>query len=69
MLTTGAATAIALVTLLVSCVVGSVVGFFTCLVCRLPWNFKVAALDGGLAAVVSIAAAYHTQPLRWPAVK
>jgi hypothetical protein len=58
MLTTGAATAIALVTLLVSCVIGGIVGFFTCLVCRLPWNLKVAALDVALVSVVSIASAY-----------
>lgn len=58
MLTTGAATVIALITLIVSCVIGSTVGFATCLVFRLPWNLRVAALDVALAAVVSIASAY-----------
>lgn len=58
MLTTGAATAIALLTLVMSCVIGGIVGFLTCLVCRLPWNLKVAALDVALVAIVSIASAY-----------
>lgn len=58
MLTTGAATAIALVTLIVSCLVGGIVGYFTCWSCRLPWNFKVALGDVGVVAVVSIASAY-----------
>jgi hypothetical protein len=58
MLTTGAATAIALVTLVVSCVIGGIVGFLTCWACRLPWNLKGAAWDVGLVAVVSIASAY-----------
>lgn len=58
MLTTGAATAIALVTLIVSCVVGGIVGFLTCWMCRLPWNFKIAAWDVGLVAAVSISSAY-----------
>jgi hypothetical protein len=39
--TTGAATAMALVVLVVSCVIGVSVGFVICLVFRLPWNFKV----------------------------
>ncbi len=58
MLTSGGATVIALITLIVSCVVGGIVGFLTCLACRLPWNFKVAAWDVLLVAVVSIASAY-----------
>ena len=58
MLTTGAATAIALVTVLVSCVIGGIAGFLTCWVCRLPWNMKAAAWDVGLVVVVSIASAY-----------
>lgn len=58
MLTTGAATAIALVTLVVSSVIGGIVGFLTCWVGRLPWNLKVAAWDVGLAAVVSIASGF-----------
>jgi hypothetical protein len=58
MLSSSGATIIALVTLVVSCVVGGIVGFLTCLVCRLPWNFKVAAWDVLLVAVVSIASAY-----------
>ena len=58
MLTTGAATAIALATLVASCVVCGVLGFLTCLAGRLPWNFKVGLLDMGLATVVSIASAY-----------
>jgi hypothetical protein len=58
MLTTGAATVIALITLIVSCVIGGAVGFVSSLVFRLPWNLKVAVVDVGLVAVVSIAAAY-----------
>jgi hypothetical protein len=58
MLTTGVATAIALVVLAISCALGGVVGFVMCLTGRLPWNAKVATGDVGLAAVVSIAAAY-----------
>jgi hypothetical protein len=58
MLTTGSATAIALTTLVVSCVVGGIVGFLMCLASRLPWNIKVAAWDVGLVATVSIASAY-----------
>ena len=55
MLSTGAATAIASVTLTVSCAVGGIVGFLTCRVCRLSWNWKVAGYDVGLVVVVSIA--------------
>ncbi len=58
MLTSGGATVIALITLIVSCMVAGIVGFLTCLVCRLPWNLKVAAWDVLLVAVVSIASAY-----------
>ena len=58
MLTSGGATVIAFITLIVSCVVGVIVGFLTCLACRLPWNFKVAAWDVLLVAAVSIASAY-----------
>jgi hypothetical protein len=58
MLSSSGATIIALVTLVVSCVVGGIVGFLTSLVCRLQWNFKVAAWDVLLVAVVSIASAY-----------
>ena len=58
MLTTGIATALALVTLTLSCLVGISVGYVACLVCRLPWNLKVAALDAVTAAAVSITAAY-----------
>src|SRR5438270_9273302 len=56
--TTGAVTAIALVTLIVSCVIGGFVGFVASLAFRLPWNFKIASLDMGIVAVVSIASAY-----------
>jgi hypothetical protein len=45
MLTTGAATTMALVTLIASCLIGVSVGFAACFAFRLPWNFKVAALD------------------------
>lgn len=58
MLTTGAATAIALTTLLVSCAIGGIVGYITCVALRLPWSFKVAMWDVVLVAVVSIAFAY-----------
>ncbi|HZP24465.1 MAG TPA: hypothetical protein VFB04_13525 [Terriglobales bacterium] len=58
MLTTGAATAIALVTLVVSSVIGVSIGFGACLVFRLPWNLKVAAIDAVLVVAVSIASAY-----------
>lgn len=58
MLTTGAATAIALVTLVVSCAIGGIVGVLTCWVFRLPWSLRVAACDVGLVAVVSVASAY-----------
>jgi hypothetical protein len=58
MLTTGTATLLALITLIVSCVVGGAVGFVSSLILRLPWSLKVAALDVGLVAVVSISAAY-----------
>lgn len=58
MLTSGGATVIALVTLIVSCVVGGIAGLLTCLACRLQWNLKVAAWDVVLVAVVSITSAY-----------
>jgi hypothetical protein len=58
MLTKGSATAIALVTLIVSCVIGGAVGFVTCLIFRLAWNLKVAIFDVALAFVVGIASAY-----------
>jgi hypothetical protein len=58
MLTTGAATAVALLILVLSCVVAGIIGFLMSLACRLPWSFKVAVLDVGLAAVLSIATAY-----------
>ena len=58
MLTTGTATVIALVTLIVSCVIGGAVGFVTSLMFRLHWNLKIAAFDVALVAVVSIASAY-----------
>ena len=55
MLTSGAATAIALFTLVVSTAIGGLTGFLACLVLRLPWNVRVAVLDVGLAAVASVA--------------
>jgi hypothetical protein len=58
MLTTGAATAIALTMLVASSLIGLAVGFIVCLVFRLTWNVKVAALDLLIALATSIASVY-----------
>ncbi len=58
MVTTGAATAIALVVLVISAGIGGIVGLLTCWACRLPWSFKVAAWDVGLAAILSVVTAF-----------
>jgi hypothetical protein len=58
MLTSGAATVIALISLLVSCLIGGIVGFVVCRVFSLSWNLKVAFFDVVLGAIGSIASAY-----------
>jgi hypothetical protein len=47
-----------LVTLVASCAVGGIVGFFVCLAYRRSWTWKVAACDVGLVVVVSMASAF-----------
>ena len=58
MLSTGLATAIALVTLTALCVIGGAIGFVTTQVLRLSWNLRVANSDVALAAVVNIVSAF-----------
>ena len=58
MLSSGLASAIALVTLIGLCVIGGVVGFVTSRVFRLPWNLKVAGTDVALVVFVSVGFAF-----------
>ena len=58
MLTTGLLSAITLVTLVASGVIGVIVGFITCWVLKVSWNTKMAVTDTILMVVVSIAAAF-----------
>lgn len=58
MLGTQAATVIALINLVASGVIGVAAGFIACLMFRLPWNIKVAALDAIFAFASSIASAF-----------
>lgn len=55
MLTTGAATAMFLIILFVSCVIGVFIGLVVSLAFRLHWNLKVAAFDVVLAPAVVVA--------------
>jgi hypothetical protein len=57
-LNAAAATVIALFNLVASGLIGVAAGFVVCLVFRLSWNVKVAALDLLTALVASIASVY-----------
>lgn len=54
MLSTNAAAVLTLVTMIVACVLGVAAGLLACLVLRLPWGPKAAAIDVGVAAMVVI---------------
>jgi hypothetical protein len=58
MLTSGLLSAIALITLVASSVIGLVLGFVTCQVLKVSWNAKMAVTDTLLMAAISIAAAF-----------
>jgi hypothetical protein len=57
MLTTGAATAIALITVTASGLTGALVGLAMCPMLRLSWSLKIAIVDAVVAGISSIALA------------
>jgi hypothetical protein len=57
MIPTGIAAVLVLVSLLISSLLAVLVGYFTCIILRLPWGFATSATDILLAPVIAFASA------------
>jgi uncharacterized membrane protein required for colicin V production len=66
MLTSGLLSAIALITLVASSVIGLVLGFVTCQVLKVSWNAKMAVTDTAFAFAVVELARGHLEPSLTP---